>query len=230
MWLCGCAAVCVAASLHACVWLALTGCACDHACWWLPGFGDIAPETSLGRFVAALVMLLGYSLIVVPSGLATLKTGRLQAIANTFRHEDGAIDGSDGDASPAAAGLGLAATDRLTRARGHSTHDGDATALAAPAASGTVDGEAALRCSTCGLARHTPDAVFCCRCGRRLPLPPPVMSPAAGVHAGSAAAVAPPPPPPAVAVAEPRGIAMVIASPPAGDRGGFHALRSPESP
>lgn len=216
--------------LLACVFVT-KGCACDDACWWLPGFGDIAPETSLGRFVAALVMLLGYSLIVVPSGLATLKTGRLQAIANTFRHEDGAIDGSDGDASPAAAGLGLADTDRLTRARGHSGDDGGATTLAAPAASGTVDGEAgvaALRCSTCGLTRHTPDAVFCCRCGRRLPLPPPVMSPAAGVHAGSATAVAPPPPP--AAVAEPRGIAMVIASPPAGDRGGFHALRSPESP
>lgn len=33
------------------------------------GYGDIAPATSLGKFVAALIMLLGYAIIIVPTGI-----------------------------------------------------------------------------------------------------------------------------------------------------------------
>ncbi len=33
------------------------------------GYGDIAPQTGLGRAVAALAMILGYSIIVVPTGI-----------------------------------------------------------------------------------------------------------------------------------------------------------------
>ena len=33
------------------------------------GYGDIAPQTAMGRSLAALLMLLGYSLIIVPTGL-----------------------------------------------------------------------------------------------------------------------------------------------------------------
>ncbi len=35
------------------------------------GYGDVAPITTLGRFVASLVMLLGYSIIAVPTGIVT---------------------------------------------------------------------------------------------------------------------------------------------------------------
>jgi voltage-gated potassium channel len=35
------------------------------------GYGDVAPVTTLGRFVASLVMLLGYSIIAVPTGIVT---------------------------------------------------------------------------------------------------------------------------------------------------------------
>lgn len=40
------------------------------------GYGDIAPKTSLGRFVACLVMLLGYSIIAVPTGIVTVAMSR----------------------------------------------------------------------------------------------------------------------------------------------------------
>jgi len=33
------------------------------------GFGDITPQTSLGKFVASIIMLLGYAIIAVPTGI-----------------------------------------------------------------------------------------------------------------------------------------------------------------
>lgn len=35
------------------------------------GYGDLAPQTALGRFVASIVMLLGYSILAVPTGIVT---------------------------------------------------------------------------------------------------------------------------------------------------------------
>lgn len=35
------------------------------------GYGDVAPVTTLGRFVASLVMILGYGIIAVPTGIVT---------------------------------------------------------------------------------------------------------------------------------------------------------------
>jgi voltage-gated potassium channel len=35
------------------------------------GFGDIVPQTSLGRALAAFVMIMGYSIIAVPTGIVT---------------------------------------------------------------------------------------------------------------------------------------------------------------
>ncbi|MFL2989915.1 MAG: potassium channel family protein [Candidatus Neomarinimicrobiota bacterium] len=35
------------------------------------GYGDIAPITSLGQTIAAIIMLLGYSIIAVPTGIIT---------------------------------------------------------------------------------------------------------------------------------------------------------------
>ncbi len=36
------------------------------------GFGDITPATTLGRFVASLIMLLGYGMIAVPTGIVSV--------------------------------------------------------------------------------------------------------------------------------------------------------------
>jgi voltage-gated potassium channel len=35
------------------------------------GYGDISPATSLGKFVASLIMLIGYGIIAVPTGIVT---------------------------------------------------------------------------------------------------------------------------------------------------------------
>ena len=40
------------------------------------GYGDISPETPLGQFLAALVMILGYSIIAVPTGIMTVEFSR----------------------------------------------------------------------------------------------------------------------------------------------------------
>ncbi len=43
------------------------------------GFGDIAPATSLGRFVTSILILIGYSVIAVPTGIYTAE------LASTIR-------------------------------------------------------------------------------------------------------------------------------------------------
>lgn len=37
------------------------------------GFGDITPVTNLGRFLSALVMILGYAVLAVPTGIVTME-------------------------------------------------------------------------------------------------------------------------------------------------------------
>ena len=36
------------------------------------GYGDISPQTPIGQLIAALVMILGYSIIAVPTGIVTV--------------------------------------------------------------------------------------------------------------------------------------------------------------
>jgi voltage-gated potassium channel len=47
------------------------------------GFGDITPHTDLGRFIASLMMLMGWGVLAVPTGIVTaeLTTRRIQADA-----------------------------------------------------------------------------------------------------------------------------------------------------
>ena len=46
-----------------------------HSIYWAivtlttVGYGDVSPKTGLGQTVASLIMILGYSLIVVPTGI-----------------------------------------------------------------------------------------------------------------------------------------------------------------
>lgn len=37
------------------------------------GYGDIAPATNLGQFIASLIMILGYGIIAVPTGIVTVE-------------------------------------------------------------------------------------------------------------------------------------------------------------
>jgi len=40
------------------------------------GYGDIAPQTSLGQFLATVIMILGYGIIAVPTGIVTAEFSR----------------------------------------------------------------------------------------------------------------------------------------------------------
>ena len=64
------------------------------------GYGDLAPQSGLGRFVASIVMLLGYSILAVPTGIFTgelLAAARRRAVSTQACPACG-VDGHDADA------------------------------------------------------------------------------------------------------------------------------------
>ena len=50
------------------------------------GYGDISPTTSLGQFIAAFVMLLGYAVIAVPTGIVTGEFIKQQKVYKNTQH------------------------------------------------------------------------------------------------------------------------------------------------
>jgi voltage-gated potassium channel len=42
------------------------------------GYGDIAPTTVLGKFLASIVMIMGYGIIAVPTGIVTVELASAQ--------------------------------------------------------------------------------------------------------------------------------------------------------
>lgn len=64
------------------------------------GFGDITPTTGFGKFIASFVMIIGYGVIAVPTGIVTFE------IATAVKSNRGK---------------------RVCKACGHSSHDADAT-------------------------------------------------------------------------------------------------------
>lgn len=63
------------------------------------GYGDISPVTGLGQFLASIVMILGYAIIAVPTGIVTSEMIRMPARNNTQvcagcmydKHDDDAL-------------------------------------------------------------------------------------------------------------------------------------------
>lgn len=43
------------------------------------GFGDITPSTTLGQFIAGFIMILGYAIIAIPTGMVTVEFGKIAA-------------------------------------------------------------------------------------------------------------------------------------------------------
>ncbi len=43
------------------------------------GYGDISPKTNVGQFIAAMIMLLGYAIIAVPTGIVTVAMKRIES-------------------------------------------------------------------------------------------------------------------------------------------------------
>ncbi len=62
------------------------------------GYGNIAPQTSLGQMLAAFVMILGYSIIAVPTGIVTVELSRVSNLETTRSCHECSAEGHDGDA------------------------------------------------------------------------------------------------------------------------------------
>ena len=64
------------------------------------GYGDIAPQTVAGKLLASLLMILGYGVIAVPTGIVTVELAavtRTPISTQACRHC--AREGHDGDAA-----------------------------------------------------------------------------------------------------------------------------------
>ena len=63
------------------------------------GYGDIVPHTVLGRLVASVLMLVGYAIIAVPTGILTVELGAAtRAANNTQACPSCGVSGHDNDA------------------------------------------------------------------------------------------------------------------------------------
>lgn len=47
------------------------------------GFGDIAPQTPIGQLIASVIMILGYGIIAIPTGIVTSEMGKTTIDLNT---------------------------------------------------------------------------------------------------------------------------------------------------
>lgn len=56
-----------------------------HSIYWAVvtvttvGYGDVIPQTALGKFVSAIAMIMGYAIIAVPTGIITVEISRASA-------------------------------------------------------------------------------------------------------------------------------------------------------
>jgi voltage-gated potassium channel len=63
------------------------------------GYGDISPSTPLGQFLASLVMIMGYGIIAVPTGIVTVElANQAQKLASVARCPRCGADGHAPDA------------------------------------------------------------------------------------------------------------------------------------
>lgn len=63
------------------------------------GYGDIAPQTDFGQAVSAVIMILGYSIIAVPTGIVTVAMSRTASFdVSTQACPDCSAEGHDVDA------------------------------------------------------------------------------------------------------------------------------------
>lgn len=64
------------------------------------GYGDISPKTGAGQFLAAIVMILGYSIIAVPTGIVTVELSQAyKEKTNTQACPNCSAEGHDADAA-----------------------------------------------------------------------------------------------------------------------------------
>ena len=62
------------------------------------GYGDISPQTNLGQMLAAFIMILGYSIIAVPTGIVTAELSQVSGRSKTRVCRECNADKHDSDA------------------------------------------------------------------------------------------------------------------------------------
>jgi voltage-gated potassium channel len=62
------------------------------------GYGDISPQTNLGQMLAACIMILGYSIIVIPTGIVTVGLSQVSSGKQMRSCKECRAEGHDGDA------------------------------------------------------------------------------------------------------------------------------------
>jgi voltage-gated potassium channel len=110
------------------------------------GYGDIAPQTPLGQALAAVIMIMGYGIIAVPTGIVTVEMANAARMADLMPTTDSAPNPSLARAQPAT-------PERVSFAR---------SPLPPPPSAPERP------CTVCGRAAHADDALFCARCGNPL--------------------------------------------------------------
>ncbi|SFS35260.1 ion transporter [Lutibacter maritimus] len=50
------------------------------------GYGDISPQTPLGQFIASIVMILGYGIIAVPTGIVSSEMAKIDNVPKNTQH------------------------------------------------------------------------------------------------------------------------------------------------
>ena len=61
-------------------------------------YGDVAPVSPLGKLLASVVMVLGYGIIAVPTGIVTLELNRAAQKMETRKCRGCGVDRHDPDA------------------------------------------------------------------------------------------------------------------------------------
>ena len=62
------------------------------------GYGDVTPVTVLGKIVASIIMIMGYAIIAVPTGILTVELTRAQKSVSTQACPECSAEGHDPDA------------------------------------------------------------------------------------------------------------------------------------
>jgi voltage-gated potassium channel len=63
------------------------------------GYGDISPQTGLGQALAAIIMIIGYGIIAVPTGIVTVELSQaVRRGVSTQACPGCGVDGHDKDA------------------------------------------------------------------------------------------------------------------------------------
>ena len=108
------------------------------------GYGDIAPQSALGRAIAAVVMILGYGVLAVPTGIVSAEI----ATQVTHKSDEDEFEEEEKD---------------LRRELAREKQKTSSLTLQKPPTESIIE-----QCSHCGAEHHTQLASFCYKCGNEL--------------------------------------------------------------